>query len=137
MSIDCTLLREALPRILTYWRGWLRRRPDPHPRAGERGARERALVGAVIDAGFARPYDECALKELERAACAYGAMPRRSPLDPQEVSDELGLLRHAIWRCVHETHPEGPEGLPSVGSLDNAISVAVQAVLRGGHGLEV
>jgi hypothetical protein len=133
-TLEAAQIHAALPRIIAYWRDWLRHSPGEDPRTGQRGRREQVLVAALIDTAFAAPDDRSALRSLELAASAYGASPRRTRLDPTELSDELGLLRHAIWRCVQETHPEDPERLRFVMRLDHAVSIAVQATLRGGYG---
>jgi hypothetical protein len=87
------------------------------PGTGERGEREQALVGALIDVALANP-GVLHLPSLDLVAREYGATPRRKPIDPQELSEELGLLRDAIWRCVQECYPNDRGGLVFVGRLD-------------------
>jgi hypothetical protein len=130
---DAAELRAALPRIIAYWRDWLRRSPGGRPRTGDRGRREQALITALIDAARAPLGDAAALRELELAARAYGELPRRQRLDPTELAEELGLLRHAIYRCVQEVYPHDADRLRFVMRLDHGVSVAVQAALRGGY----
>jgi hypothetical protein len=129
-------LRRAVPRVIVYWRDWLRDTPGSAPRTAARGQCEQAFVVAVIDAALAGRDDAMATAALERAAADYGAAPRAKPIDPQELCDELGLLRHAIWRCVTEYHPDNEARICFVGALDYTISVAVQATLRGGYRAE-
>jgi hypothetical protein len=126
-----------MPRILGYWREWMRGAPDSAPRARERGRCEQAFVAAVICAALAGRDDSAARCALEAAAHEYGALPRSKPLDPSELCDELGMLRHAIWRCVCEQHGDDSERLNFVAALDYTISLAVQATLRGGYGREL
>jgi hypothetical protein len=130
-------LRRSLPRVIAYWREWLRGVPDATPRADARGECEQAFVAAVVEAALAGRDDGAALSALERAAADYGAAPRAKPIDPQELCDELGMLRHAIWRCVTEYHPDDDARMGFVGALDYTISIAVQATLRGGYRAEL
>jgi hypothetical protein len=131
--IDPAQLRAALPRIMAYWRDWLRDTPDSQPRSGERGRRELALVTAVIDAAAA-VRDGCPTPSaLEVAARSYGGIARRKCVDPLELADEMALLRHAIWRCAKEQQPDDHEQLRFVAALDNTISFTVQATLAGAY----
>ncbi len=137
MPLDEARLRAAIPRIIGYWREWMRGTGDFAPRAGERGRCEQAFVTAVICAALAERDDPAARCALEAAAHEYGAAPRSKPLDPSELCDELGLLRHAIWRCVCEQHGDDSERLDFVAGLDYTISLAVQATLHGGYSREL
>ena len=130
-------LRRALPRVIAYWRDWMRGTPGGAPRTAARGKCEQTFALAVIEAALVGREDARAMAALQRAAADYGAAPRAKPIDPQELCDELGLLRHAIWRCVTEYHPDDEARMCFVGALDYTISVAVQATLRGGYRAEL
>jgi len=120
-----------LNRVLTRWRGRLRRLSDSRPRSGERGESERLLVGALLRATES---DESGLPGLAAAAARYGAGQRRERIDPGGLCDELGSLRAVVWEVLKERGPVDAErALGRILRFDRALSIVIRAALKAGY----
>lgn len=128
-----------IPKILHGWRGQLRACGDGPPRRGSRGAAERGLVGALLRAALAPEGDEGAARGLAVAAVTYGSTERIRRLDPSEICAELGCLRNEVWKLVRDGTPTRDLAAAEtfILHLDQALSIATTAVLRGSYAREI
>lgn len=133
----------ALERILAAWRCRMRATLDAHPRSGDRGVRERALVRALL--GYAgEPVDgtpggasqnEDRLEALALAAALYGANMPRERLDPATLCSDLSELRESVWEELGIRDLSAAEQAKCVQRYDEGLSVALRAALTGGYRL--
>lgn len=119
--------------ILTKWRAALRHGPGLPTREDARGATERLLVRAIIDAGL-RPHDEAAVRSLAIAAAEFGALEPVRELDPEKVLRSLDLLRTTIWATLTEDASPArtafwDEATSYILAIDQALSVATRAAM--------
>src|SRR5690348_1191137 len=124
-----------LNRVLSRWRGRLRRLADSRPRSGERGESERLLVGALLRATDSdESMDDRLLPGLAAAAARYGAGQRRERIDPGGLCDELGSLRAVVWEVLKERTPvDAEQSLVRILRFDRALSIVIRAALRAGY----
>ena len=126
--------REDLQAILADWRRRLRKARDSRPRDGARGARERALASALLDAARAQegtPEDEESLRKLAMIAALYGA-EQRERMDPGALCEELGHLGQSVWHHLRHLRLDPEAATRRILALDRALSVALRAALSSG-----
>ncbi|HEY0997025.1 MAG TPA: hypothetical protein VGD77_13615 [Gemmatimonadaceae bacterium] len=119
--------------ILTKWRAALRHGPGLPAREDERGAAERQLVRALVDAGL-KPHDDVAIRSLAIAAAEFGALEPMREVDPGKVLRSLDLLRATIWAMLTEEAPASRMGFwrdatNYILAIDEALSVATRAAM--------
>lgn len=127
---------KAITDILGDWRRRLRGSPDPRPRQGGRGRRERSLTRALLEAASARQHstdDAEALGKLAMIAALYGASQPRERLDPGALCDELSHLREAVWGYLRRQQLPSELAAERILAFDRALSVALRAALTGGY----
>jgi hypothetical protein len=126
---------DLVARILSRWRGRLRRLPDRRPRTGERGDSERVLVSTLLRIISS---DESSAEEnlpgLAVAAARYGAGQRRERIDPGGLCDELSSLRSVVWEVLKERDdPSRTEAVERIFRFDRALSIVTRAALKAGY----
>ena len=128
-------LNTLTTRVLTRWRGRLRRLPDGRARSGERGDSERNLVRTLLRATEpVASSDDENLAALAAAAARYGAGQRRERIDPGGLCDELGALRGTVWEVFKEVDPKPHhDALGRILAFDRALSIVLRAAVMAGY----